>query len=71
MAVLPDTGKFTVVDVGMDKQPAAWMAELLMQRDRTLAAPTFDPAGLYFAGVEYDAVWRLPQGAPESAMPGI
>lgn len=50
----------SLVQVGLGKQPPVWMADLLAQRDRSLAAPTFDPAGLYFAGVEYDAAWLLP-----------
>jgi tRNA pseudouridine38-40 synthase len=33
---------------------------LLQSRDRTRAAPTFSPAGLYLAAVDYDAVWALP-----------
>jgi len=36
------------------------MAELLAARDRTRAAPTFAPDGLYFTGAEYDAVHGLP-----------
>jgi tRNA pseudouridine38-40 synthase len=36
------------------------MRELLVARSRALAAPTFDAAGLYLAGVDYDAVWGLP-----------
>ena len=47
--------------IGSGKQPQDWMAELLAARDRTLAAPTFAPDGLYFTGVEYAAVWQLPQ----------
>ena len=39
-----------------------WMGELLAQRDRTHAAPTFDAAGLYLAGVDYDAAWGIPRG---------
>ncbi|MDR0233244.1 MAG: tRNA pseudouridine(38-40) synthase TruA [Zoogloeaceae bacterium] len=42
----------------------AWMPEylheLLMSRDRTLAAPTFPPDGLYFLGPSYDPALRLP-----------
>lgn len=47
--------------VGNDKQPQDWLAELVAARDRTRAAPTFAPDGLYFTGVEYAAVWQLPQ----------
>jgi len=32
----------------------------LRQRDRRLSAPTFSPAGLYLAGVEYPARFGLP-----------
>ena len=48
------------VYVGMGKQPPAWIGELLAQRDRRLAAPTFAPDGLYLAGVEYDPAFGLP-----------
>jgi tRNA pseudouridine38-40 synthase len=48
------------VYIGKGAHPADWMAELLAGRDRTRAAPTFDPAGLYFAGVDYDPRWQLP-----------
>ena len=43
------------------------MAELLLQRDRTLAPPTFMPDGLYLTGVDYDVGLGLPStrcGAP-------
>ncbi|MDD5176862.1 MAG: tRNA pseudouridine(38-40) synthase TruA [Sterolibacterium sp.] len=50
----------TLVYVGKGKYPPAWIAELLASRDRTRAAPTISPAGLYFAGVEYAPRWRLP-----------
>ena len=50
----------SLVYVGAGKQPAAWMSELLEARDRTKAAPTFMPDGLYLSGVEYDASFGLP-----------
>ena len=53
-----------LVYVGMGKQPPAWIGELLGERDRRLAAPTFAPDGLYLAGVEYDPAFGLP--APRS-----
>lgn len=49
-----------LVYIGMGRQPVAWLAELLAARDRRRGAPTFSPAGLYLAGVEYDARWGLP-----------
>ena len=40
-----------LVYVGAGKHPPAWIGELLAGRDRTRAAPTFAPDGLYFTGV--------------------
>ncbi len=39
------------------------VGEVLASRDRALAAPTFDAAGLYLAHVSYDAKWALPTPA--------
>ncbi|MFY9327631.1 MAG: tRNA pseudouridine(38-40) synthase TruA [Georgfuchsia sp.] len=50
----------TLLWVGYGKMSAEAFAELLAARDRTLAAPTFAPDGLYFVGAEYDEHWRLP-----------
>ena len=50
-----------LVHVGKGAQPPDWMDELLRMRDRTLAAPTFSPDGLYFRGPIYDPVWGLPE----------
>ena len=47
--------------VGQGARPAAWLAEVLEARNRDAAAPTFDAAGLYFAGPYYDAWHALPQ----------
>lgn len=49
-----------LVFVGQGKHPPEWMLELLQQRDRTRAAPTFAPDGLHLCHVEYDAAWGLP-----------
>jgi len=49
-----------LVHVGAGKHPPSWIGELLAARDRTRAAPTFSPDGLYFTGVEYDGKWALP-----------
>jgi tRNA pseudouridine38-40 synthase len=50
----------SLVYVGCGRQPPSWIAELLMARDRTRAAPTFGAEGLYLEKVDYDASWRLP-----------
>ncbi|MFI4981634.1 MAG: tRNA pseudouridine(38-40) synthase TruA [Nevskiales bacterium] len=49
-----------LVYVGQGRLPPDSITELLASRDRTRAAPTFSPAGLYFTGVEYAEHWRLP-----------
>jgi len=49
-----------LIYVGSGRQPGSWIAELLAARDRTRAAPTFAPDGLYFTGAEYDPVHGLP-----------
>jgi len=59
----------SLVYVGAGKQAPAWIAELLAGRDRTRAAPTFAPDGLYFTGAEYDARWALPPTRRPVALP--
>jgi tRNA pseudouridine38-40 synthase len=49
-----------LVYVGAGKAPTGWIADLLATRDRTRAAPTFAPDGLYLTGADYDATWDLP-----------
>ena len=58
-----------LVYVGAGKQAPAWMAELLAGRDRTRAAPTFAPDGLYFTGVDYDVKWALPPSRRPVSLP--
>jgi tRNA pseudouridine38-40 synthase len=50
-----------MVYVGNGKHPPEWMAEVLASRDRSLAAPTFAPDGLYLKCIAYEAKWGLPQ----------
>lgn len=60
----------SLVYVGQGKHPPEWVTQVLAGRDRKLAAPTFDAAGLYLARVVYDAMWGLPE-APRSALPRL
>ena len=53
-----------LVYVGKGAAPPEWVAEVLAGRDRSRAAPTFGPAGLYLAGVTYPARWGLPAFPP-------
>lgn len=49
-----------LVYVGSGRQPPGWIDALLAARDRTRAAPTFAPDGLYFTGADYDPAHALP-----------
>lgn len=51
----------SLIVIGNGNQPPEWMREILESRDRSRAAPTFMPDGLYLARIAYDAKWRLPQ----------
>lgn len=54
-----------LVHVGKGSRPPEWIGELLAGRDRAHAAPTFDAAGLYFVGADYDTCWGLPGSSAE------
>ena len=49
-----------LVYVGKGKYSPQFMQELLAQKNRTLAPPTFSPNGLYLVGVKYDKKIDLP-----------
>ena len=59
----------SLVYVGARKEPASWIADLLAARDRTRAAPTFAPDGLYLTGADYDTQWGLPPTRRPASMP--
>ena len=50
-----------LVYVGKAAQSPDWFDELLRQRDRSLAAPTFAADGLYFRGPVYPECWNIPE----------
>ena len=50
-----------LVYVGSGKQQTEWMLEVLNSRERSKAAPTFSPDGLYLRHITYDQKWGLPQ----------
>ena len=58
-----------LVYVGKGAHPPEWLGELLAGRDRSRAAPTFGPAGLYLADVRYPDRWQLPRFAPMLPFP--
>ena len=51
----------SLVYIGTGRQSVDWMAELITQKNRHLAAPTFSPDGLYLTKIDYDSKWCLPQ----------
>lgn len=50
--------------VGSGEHPVSRVAEVLEGRDRSKAAPTAQPEGLYFIGARYPAEYELPETAP-------
>ncbi len=46
--------------VGQGSKPVDWLREVRDSRRRDIAAPTFSPDGLYFAGPVYADHWGLP-----------
>jgi tRNA pseudouridine38-40 synthase len=51
----------SLVLVGNGNRAPEWIKQLLEAKDRTQAAPTFMPDGLYLAKIDYDPKWNLPQ----------
>lgn len=49
-----------LVAIGKGKYSVGWMREVLLGRDRRLAAATFASDGLYLSAVEYAPHWGLP-----------
>ena len=50
-----------LVAVGSGARSEAWLGDVLVSRQRSLAAPTFPADGLYFAGPYYDPVHTMPE----------
>jgi tRNA pseudouridine38-40 synthase len=50
-----------LITIGSGNQPPAYMAQLMAERNRELAPPTFPAAGLYFLGPQYDLHLAIPR----------
>lgn len=50
----------SLVYVGKGNHAPGWISELLAGRDRSRAAPTFAPDGLYLASIGYEQKWNMP-----------
>lgn len=49
----------SLVEVAAGRKPVSWIEALRDSRDRTLAAGTFAPNGLYLTGVDYGGAIEL------------
>jgi tRNA pseudouridine38-40 synthase len=54
----------SLIAVGSGARSPEWLADVLAARDRSLAAATFAPDGLYFLGPYYDAAHGIPERTP-------
>ncbi|HEU4621427.1 MAG TPA: tRNA pseudouridine(38-40) synthase TruA [Burkholderiaceae bacterium] len=61
----------SLVYVGLGRKPGEWIQQVLDARDRKLAAPTYDAAGLYFVRVHYPRRFVLPESPPMPWMEGV
>jgi len=50
----------SLMAVGSGEQAPGWLEQLLASRDRSLAAPTAAPEGLYFVSARYPAQYAIP-----------
>ena len=51
-------GSFLMIGTG--KHEPEWMADVLIAKDRSMAAPTFSPDGLYLAKIAYPEQFHIP-----------
>ncbi|HBO38866.1 MAG TPA: tRNA pseudouridine(38-40) synthase TruA, partial [Pasteurellaceae bacterium] len=51
----------SLLEVGCGNKPVEWIEWLLAKKDRTLAAPTAKPEGLYLVNVSYPEKFGLPK----------
>ena len=51
----------SLMAVGSGAKPGGWMQEVLQRKDRTQAAATASPAGLYLRRAVYPSVFHLPE----------
>lgn len=55
----------TLLAIGQGQQSTDWVAELMQQKNRALAAPTAKPHGLYLYQVTYPQLFNLPNIEPQ------
>jgi len=60
-----------LVYIGKGNHPPDWLKEVLESRERTFAAPTFAPDGLYLRHIQYEEKWGLPQMESDISWAGL
>ena len=50
----------SLLEVGVGNKPPIWINELLQVKDRTQAAATAKPEGLYLVQVDYPDEYQIP-----------
>jgi len=55
----------SLLKVGRGEKETAWVKQVLQLKDRTQAAPTAPPEGLYFLAARYPEQYGLPQQTPD------
>ena len=53
-----------LLKVGLGEVEEDWLQHVLDARDRSVAAPTAQPEGLYFVRARYPAEYALPEAPP-------
>jgi tRNA pseudouridine38-40 synthase len=51
----------SLVAIGSGERPVEWLKDILVAKDRTVAAATAKPNGLYLVNVDYPSVFCLPK----------
>ncbi len=51
----------SLMQIGGKAKPVSWMEEILLAKDRTVAAATAKPNGLYLVNVEYPDSFKIPE----------
>ncbi len=59
-----------LMTIGRGDQPEAWAREVLETRDRAQGGVTAPPQGLYLLGVDYPAVFGIPDWRQQRVVPG-
>lgn len=52
-----------LIEIGSEKKPVEWLQQVLEAKDRTKAAATAKPGGLYLVEVDYPSEFEIPKPA--------